>query len=112
MSVSLRTDVVVVGLGAMGAAVLCQLAMRGIDVAGIDRYAPPHDQGSSHGETRITRCAIGEGEAYIPLVLASHRIWRELESRTGDRLLDTSGCLILGSTANSVHHGKIGRAHV
>jgi len=106
MSVSHRTDVAVVGLGAMGAAVLCQLAMRGVDVVGVDQYAPPHDRGSSHGETRITRCAVGEGEAYVPLALASHRILRDLENQTGERLLTTSGCLIMGSTVNSVHHGK------
>jgi len=106
MSVSHRTDVAVVGLGAMGAAVLYQLAMLGVDVVGVDQYAPPHSQGSSHGETRITRCAVGEGEAYVPLALASHRIWRELESQTGDHLLNASGCLIMGSTVNSVHHGK------
>jgi sarcosine oxidase len=90
----------------MGAAVLYQLAMRGVAAMGVDQYAPPHSQGSSHGETRITRCAVGEGEAYVPLALASHRIWRELESQTGDQLLNTSGCLIMGSTVNSVHHGK------
>jgi sarcosine oxidase len=106
MSTSHRTDVAVVGLGAMGAAVLYQLAMRGVNAVGVDQYAPPHSQGSSHGETRITRCAVGEGEAYVPLALASHRIWQELESQTGDRLLNTSGCLIMGSTVNSVHHGK------
>jgi len=106
VSVSHRTDVAVIGLGAMGAAVLYQLAALGIDAVGIDQYAPPHDLGSSHGETRITRCAVGEGEAYVPLALASHRIWRDLESKTGLRLLEACGCLIMGSTANSVHHGK------
>jgi sarcosine oxidase len=106
VNVSHRTDVAVLGLGAMGAAVLYQLAAHGIDAIGIDQYAPPHDQGSSHGETRITRCAVGEGEAYVPLALASHRIWRELENRTGNHLLEACGCLIMGSTAQAVHHGK------
>jgi hypothetical protein len=30
-------------------------------VLGIDACEPPHVYGSSHGETRITRAAIGEG---------------------------------------------------
>ena len=107
MTSSLNTDVVVVGLGAMGAAVLYQLASRGVDVIGIDQYAPPHEWGSSHGETRITRCAVGEGEDYVPFALASHRIWRELEERTGETLLDSCGCLIMGSSGRAgVHHGK------
>jgi sarcosine oxidase len=45
----------VVGLGAIGAAVTAQLARRGLGVIALDRYAPPHDRGSTHGESRITR---------------------------------------------------------
>ena len=72
-------DAIVVGLGAMGSATLMQLAKRGLKVLGIDRYSPPHQQGSSHGETRITRLAIGEGSHYTPLVMRSHKIWKEME---------------------------------
>ncbi len=89
-------DVAVVGLGAAGAAALYQLAKRGGRAIGIDRFRPPHDQGSTHGETRITRQAIGEGAAYVPLALRAHEIWRELEAETGERLLVQNGCLILG----------------
>ena len=46
---------------------------------GLDRHAPPHEHGSSHGETRITRLAIGEGAHYTPLAVRSHEIWREIE---------------------------------
>jgi sarcosine oxidase len=49
---ALRTDVAVIGLGAMGAAALYQLVKRGISAIGLDRFTPPHDLGSSHGETR------------------------------------------------------------
>lgn len=100
-------DTIVIGLGAVGSACLYQLAKRGQRVLGIDRYAPPHDRGSSHGETRITRRAIGEGEAYVPLVARSHEIWREVEAETGLDLLTECGALVLarqGSAAN--HHGK------
>ena len=72
-----------IGLGAMGAATAFQLGKRGADVIGIDRYCPPHAFGASWGDTRITRQAIGEGMAYVPLVLRSHEIWRELEAATG-----------------------------
>jgi sarcosine oxidase len=89
-------DVAVVGLGAMGAAALYQLAKQGIKAIGFDRFSPPHDQGSTHGETRITRQAIGEGEFYVPLALRSHEIWQELEAETGERLLTQNGCLIIG----------------
>ena len=96
-------DTIVVGLGAMGSACAWQLARRGQRVLGLDRFHPPHDRGSSHGETRITRCAVGEGTAYVPLVQRSHAIWREVEAETGLALLDTCGALILGAPGAQVH---------
>ena len=100
-------DTVVIGLGAQGAATLMQLARRGQRVIGLDRFDPPHSMGSTHGETRITRCAIGEGEDYVPLVLRSHAIWRELEAETGFELLTQCGALILSGRADMAPmHGK------
>ena len=102
-----QADFVVVGLGAMGSAILYQLAKRGVHAIGIDRFAPPHRMGSSHGETRITRQAVGEGGDYAPLVLNSHRIWRELEAETGEKLLNDCGVLVMGpGTGPTSHHGK------
>ncbi len=100
-----RFETIVLGLGATGSAALCQLARKGNAVLGIDQFAPPHDHGSTHGETRVTRLAIGEGEQYTPLALRSHELWRELEEQTGSALLSTNGCLIISSRAkNSVTH--------
>ena len=77
-------DLIVVGLGAMGSAALYQASKRGASALGIDRFTPPHTMGSSHGDTRITRNAIGEGENYMPFVKRSNEIWRELEAATGN----------------------------
>src|ERR1700744_2880764 len=85
----------------MGSAALFQLAKRGVRVLGIDRHTPPHDFGSSHGDTRITRLAIGEGAHYTPLVMRSHQIWREIERETGTDLLTQCGCLIISSEAKA-----------
>ena len=60
-----RYDVAVVGLGAFGSAATYQLAKRGARVLGIDRFSPPHALGSTHGETRITRMAVGEGSRIL-----------------------------------------------
>jgi monomeric sarcosine oxidase len=97
-------DVIVVGLGAMGSAALYQAAKLGARVIGIDRFAPPHDQGSSHGDTRITREAIGEGREFVPLVQRSHQIWEELEAATGRSLLTRNGALVLASRSIAGHH--------
>ncbi len=95
MSASRHADVIVVGLGAMGSAVCAQLAARGESVIGFDTYEPPHPYGSTHGDTRITRIAIGEGPEYVPLVRRSHELWREIEEETGDQLLTVCGGLVL-----------------
>lgn len=98
-------DYIVVGLGATGSASLYQLARRRAKVLGIDMFHPPHENGSSHGESRITRVSLGEGGHYVPLVRRSHEIWRELEAATGENLLFQCGGLIFGSTrsTNAAH---------
>ncbi|WP_429610693.1 N-methyl-L-tryptophan oxidase [Variovorax sp. W2I14] len=107
---STHYDVIVVGLGALGAlgaATLYQLSQRGARVLGIDQFAPPHDQGSSHGDSRITRLAVGEGDEYVPFVQRSHAIWRELEARIGTPLMTTTGGLVLAPRDRvAEHHGK------
>lgn len=90
-----KAEVIVVGLGAMGSAACAQLAARGVSVIGIDQYVPPHPWGSSHGDTRVTREAIGEGREYVPLVRRSHELWREIERDSGSRLLTQSGIVVL-----------------
>ncbi|WP_259764136.1 FAD-dependent oxidoreductase, partial [Pseudomonas protegens] len=84
----------------MGAATLYQLAKRGVKVAGIDRFASPHDQGSSHGDTRITRQAVGEGAAYVPLAIRSQQIWRELETELDVPLFEQCGVLVMTASTD------------
>jgi sarcosine oxidase len=96
MAADATADVIVIGLGAFGSATACQLARRGARVLGIDRHVPPHAFGSSHGATRITRLAIGEGEVYVPFVRRSHALWRELEAATGTSLYQATGGLVMG----------------
>ena len=100
-------ELVIVGLGAMGSAALYQAARRKVNVLGIDRYSPPHRMGSSHAESRITRLAVGEGAQYAPLVRRSHEIWRELEQRTGNRLLYQPGGYVIAPRSGSTgFHGN------
>jgi sarcosine oxidase len=103
----MHADVIVIGLGAMGAAATWQLARLGARVLGIDRFAPPHDFGSSHGLTRITRLAVGEGAEYLPLVRRSHELWREIEAATGQTLMRQTGGLVIGRRAGGAGmHGQ------
>jgi sarcosine oxidase len=100
-------DVLVIGLGAVGAATVYQLAKRGVKVVGIDRYSPPHTHGSTHGETRITRQAIGEGAQFVPLALRSHELWREMEAETGATLFNQCGGIVIAREGAASHmHGQ------
>lgn len=97
-----RFDVAVIGLGAMGSSALYHLARHGAQVIGLDRFYPPHEAGSSHGETRITRRANGEGDSYAPLAIRSHDLWREIETETGSTLLHECGALIIAPVGDTV----------
>jgi sarcosine oxidase len=102
-----KFDTIVIGLGAMGSASVYRLAERRNSVLGIDQFRVPHDYGSTHGESRIIRQAIGEGEQYMPLVLRSYELWRDLEKETGQRLLKTTGGLIMEpEKSDIIAHGR------
>lgn len=88
--------VAVVGCGAMGAASMWRLKQRGAEVVGFDRFSPPHDRGSTHGDTRITRTAYMEGPFYVPLLQETFPLWRDLEKRSGTALLTMTGLLTIG----------------
>lgn len=107
-------DVVIVGLGAMGSATLYSLAQRRVRVIGIDRFNPPHEQGSSHGESRVFRLAYYEDPAYVPLLRLALKEWRKLEAHTGEQVLKVTGILeagfpgapdVAGSLTSSIEHG-------
>lgn len=91
-----RYDVIIAGLGAMGSAAAWQLAQRGHSVLGLERFTPAHDQGSSHGDSRIIRLAYFEDPAYVPLLQRSYELWQELESESGQDVFTQTGGLMVG----------------
>jgi sarcosine oxidase len=100
-------DTIIIGLGAMGSAAAYQLSKRKVKVLGIDRFLPPHKFGSTHGETRVTRKAIGEGAEYVPLTLRSYEIFREIEAETNADLLTVTGGLIISNPSGKANlHGN------
>lgn len=91
-------DVIVIGLGAIGSATVNHLVELGVKTLGIDQFNPPHNKGSSHGETRITRQASGEGSHLTALALRSIAIWQELEERFSmSGLFTRTGLLAISS---------------
>ncbi len=98
-------DAIVVGLGGMGSATVCELARRGMRVLGLEQFALIHTQGSSHGQTRIIRKAYYEHPDYVPLVRRAYERWLDLEQQTGRHLLTECPCLSLGPRGSSLLEG-------
>lgn len=73
MTLGARFDVLVLGVGGMGASALAHLAERGLTVVGIDQHDVPNAFGSSHGDTRVIRKAYFEDPRYVPLDLDPFR---------------------------------------
>src|SRR5258705_13461963 len=76
-------DVIVVGLGGMGSSAAYHLAARGQRVLGLERFGPAHDQGASHGGSRITRHSYFEDPAHVPLLLHAYELWDPLPPPSG-----------------------------
>lgn len=102
-----EVDVLVVGCGTMGTQALWRLASRGARVLGIEQFAPGHDRGSGHGESRIIRTAYYEGPQYVPLVTEAFGLWRRLEQETGARLLTMTGGLMIGRPDSGLVQGVL-----
>jgi sarcosine oxidase len=100
-------DVTVIGLGVMGSAAAAVLARRGLRVAGIVRFAPGHDRGSSHGASRIIRLGYFEHPSYVPLGRAAYPLWRELEAQSGVPLLTVTGILEMGAPGSELVAGTL-----
>src|SRR5437016_5961496 len=103
-------DAVICGLGAMGSAALLHLARRRKRVLGLERYAPGHDRGSSHGATRVFRLSYFEHPSKVPLLRRAHVLWRELETAFGKPLLHTTGIAEIGAPDSSSICGTLAAA--
>ena len=100
-------DVVVIGLGFMGTAALAQLAERGVRALGVEARGPMHDQGSSHGQTRIFRRAYWEGEQYGPLLDRSYEGWLALHAESSDSIVARTGGLFIGQPGSTLVQGSL-----
>jgi sarcosine oxidase len=100
-------DVIVVGVGAMGAATCDHLARRGVRVLGLEQFGLVHAMGSSLGHTRMIRLAYYEHPDYVPLLRRAYALWDELESRGGEKLLYRTGGVYMGPPDGEVVAGAL-----
>lgn len=98
-------DVIVIGLGGVGSATVAALAADGYRVIGIDQFSPPHQRGSSHGQTRVIRKAYFEHPDYVPMLLRAYDRWKQLEADSGKQLYFPVGLLQIGPIDGEVLAG-------
>jgi sarcosine oxidase len=103
-------DVIVIGVGTMGAAACECLARRGGSVLGLEQFTIPHNRGSHHGKSRVFRTAYYEHPDYVPLLRRAYDGWRALQEAAGVRLLHEVGALYLGKPGNELIAGSIDSA--
>lgn len=90
--------VAVVGLGAVGAMTLLTLARRGVNVIGIDRAEPGHDDAAYGGGTRQVRLA-GRGShaaEHTRWIGETLDLWRRFEADIEDRFYFPYGNVSVG----------------
>ncbi len=107
-----RFDVVIIGAGVTGSAALLALARRGVAVLGLERFAPGHDKGSSHGISRIIRYGYYEHPSYVPLVRHADALWRALEQKTGRTLRRRTGIIEIGAPDAELITGTLASARL
>jgi len=103
-------DVVVIGLGIMGAATLFHLARLGVKALGVEARGPVHRDGSSHGDTRIFRRAYWEGDQYVPMLNRSYASWLDLANTSSEPIALRTGGLFIGTAPSSLVQGSLGTA--
>src|SRR5947209_2657751 len=91
----------------MGSSISCHLSRRGGKTLVIERFKLNHENGSSHGRTKIIRTAYFEDPRYVGLVRRAFELWSELEKETGRRLLEVTGGLMIGKPDSSVVLGSL-----
>ena len=91
-------DTVIVGGGAMGSAAAFALASRGRQVTLLERFAPGHHNGASHGATR--NFSLGySNETYLAMLREALPAWDAIEAESGVTLFTHSGIVSHGADA-------------
>ena len=88
--------VAVVGAGMAGSSAAMHLAKRGAKVTLFDQFAFGHENGSSHGATRLFRTAYFENPNYVPILQRAMAMWIAFGKEAGETLFHQTGVLEAG----------------
>jgi sarcosine oxidase len=97
-----QPHVLVLGLGIAGSSIAATLAANQCRVTAFEQFAPLHERGSSHGDTRIYRRIPHEGPAYVDMASASWDGWRNWGTAFGEDLLVACGGVDAGPDGSAI----------
>lgn len=89
-------DVIVIGVGSMGASTCYHLAKQNVSVLGLEQFDIPHHRGAHHGLSRMIRQSYYEHPDYVPLLKRAYQLWNEIENEAGCQILTLNGGLYIG----------------
>ena len=98
-------DIIVIGVGSMGAPACYFLARQGYRVLGLEQFSISHEFGSHAGQSRIIRKAYFENADYVPLLQRAYENWKLLEEETGERVYVPTGLAYFGPSNNPLITG-------
>jgi sarcosine oxidase len=96
-----ETDVVVIGLGALGSAAAWACARRGARVIGVEQFELGHERGASQDHSRIIRLSYHTPH-YVGLTKQAYPAWDLLAGDTGETVVEVTGGLDLFPAGASI----------
>lgn len=102
---STEFDVIVVGVGSMGAPACYYLAKRGYKVLGLEQFDITHEFGSHAGQSRIIRKAYFEHQDYVPLLQKAYENWKQIEVDSGEQVYHQTGVVYFGRPQQEIIKG-------
>jgi sarcosine oxidase len=100
-------DVIVVGIGTMGAATCYELACRDKRVLGVEQFDIPHTRGAHHGFSRMFRLAYFEHPDYVALLQRAYDLWQKIARDSGLEILNVTGGLYMGRPDSQLVAGSL-----
>jgi monomeric sarcosine oxidase len=88
--------VIIVGAGIMGSATAHKLSKTRKKILLLEQFPIQHNNGSSHGQTRIIRQTYTEIH-FSELMKSAYRLWNNFEKEIGERLILRTGGIDFGS---------------
>jgi sarcosine oxidase len=98
-------DVIVIGVGSMGAAACYYLASNGAKVLGLEQFDIPNERSSHTGQSRLIRKAYFEHPNYVPLLEKAYKNWKHLEEISSEQVYHQTGLLYAAPAGHSLLKG-------